>query len=109
MAQHILPAGNGDQVDVFGFKKPNYDNKLVAHMPSERDDMFYNMTHKRRGLAVIFNHENFEIDKLRSRTGTLIDAKNLERVLTNLGFEVVLYHDLKTRKVMEEVQKGKKY
>ncbi|EEB13085.1 Caspase-1 precursor, putative [Pediculus humanus corporis] len=109
MSQHILPPGNGDQVDVFGFKKPNYDNKLVAHMPSERDDMFYNMTHKRRGLAVIFNHENFEIDKLRSRTGTLIDAKNLERVLTNLGFEVVLYHDLKTRKVMEEVQKAANY
>lgn len=98
---------NSDQVDVFGFKKPNYDNKLMAKMPSERDDMFYNMNHKRRGIALIFNHEHFEIDKLRSRTGTSVDAGNFKRILQNLGFEVILHNDLKTRKIFEEVNKGR--
>lgn len=97
---------NNDETDVFGFRKSNYDDKKIAKMPVFRDEMFYNMNHKRRGLALIFNHENFQIDKLRSRTGTEVDAKNLKTTLQNLGFEVIIHQDLTVRKVLDEVEKG---
>lgn len=98
---------NSDEGDVFGFRRSNYDNKPVARMPVLRDEMFYNMNHKKRGLAVIFNHEHFDIDKLKTRTGTDVDARNLKATLMALGFEVAVHNDLKTRTLLDEVQKGK--
>lgn len=99
-------AGN-DEGDVLGFRRPTYDNKLVARMPVSHDAMFYNMNHKKRGLAVIFNHEYFEMEKLKPRSGTDVDARNLKAALTNLGFEVIVHQDFKTRRILDEVQKSK--
>lgn len=97
-----------DEGDVFSFMKASYDNKRpVAKMPVLKDEMFYNMNHKKRGLAIIFNHEKFDVEKLRPRSGTDVDAKNLEASLNRLGFEVTVHHDLKTRHVLEEVHKSK--
>ncbi|VVC43316.1 Hypothetical protein CINCED_3A009040 [Cinara cedri] len=52
------------------------------------------MKHKHRGKAIIFNHENFEVRDLKSRSGTGTDCYHLEAALRNLGFDVTPYVDL---------------
>lgn len=94
-----------DERDIFNFMRPSYDKKIYAKMPVVKDEMFYNMNHARRGLAIIFNHEKFDVEKLRPRSGTDVDAKNLEASLKRLGFEVTVHHDFKTRRLLDEVQK----
>lgn len=70
-------------------------------MPAERDAESYNMNHKRRGLALIFNHKNFETRLgLGTRNGTDVDRDNLKRVLTNLDFDVRVYEDLPFRELV---------
>lgn len=99
--------GAGDEGDVFGFRKARFDNRVYARMPVDKDAMFYNMNHKNRGRAVIFNHENFQIDRLRPRSGTEVDAANLKDALKAFGFDVSVYHDLNYRELKRIVDKGK--
>ncbi|CAN0143108.1 unnamed protein product [Lampetra planeri] len=57
----------------------------------------YNMNHASRGLALIFNHENFHWTlRLNQRRGTQADSNNLERRLRNLGFTVRVHKDICT-------------
>lgn len=52
----------------------------------------YFMNHKRRGKAIILNHEKF--DKEDPREGTQIDVDRLKEVLSTLKFEVEEHKDL---------------
>jgi len=61
---------------------------------TDKDAWYYNMHHKYRGKAIIFNHENFQVRDLKSRAGTGLDCINLEASLKNLGFDVTPYVDL---------------
>ncbi|XP_065260919.1 caspase-6 [Emys orbicularis] len=64
----------------------------------------YKMNHKRRGVALIFNHEQFYWHlTLPDRRGTLADRDNLKRSLTELGFEVRCFDDLKAEEVMRNI------
>ncbi|XP_072261809.1 caspase-6 isoform X2 [Pyxicephalus adspersus] len=65
----------------------------------------YNMKHGRRGFALIFNHEwfNFRLT-LPERRGTQTDQLNLERRLTQLGFEVKHYFNLPADEVHQKIQ-----
>ncbi|KAK3911328.1 Caspase-1 [Frankliniella fusca] len=75
-----------------------------AQMPVERNAVYYNMNHKERGVALIFNHEHFEARlNLKSRSGTEHDCKNLERSLKALGFEPKVYHDLTNVELMNVI------
>ncbi|NXU45611.1 CASP6 protein, partial [Drymodes brunneopygia] len=63
----------------------------------------YKMNHQRRGVALIFNHEHFFWHlRLPDRRGTMADRNNLKRSLTDLGFEVRLFDDLKTEDVLQK-------
>ena len=63
--------GSGGRVDA----RPHQN---VARMPVERDAEMYNMNHKRRGIALVFNHKNFEPRLgLKTRNGTDADRDNL--------------------------------
>lgn len=64
---------------------------------------FYNTNHKYRGKAIIFSQEWFEID-LSERTGTRIDCDKLNECLTTLGFDVDIFHDLKYRDIMKQIE-----
>lgn len=96
-----------DQVDTrshfFGiFPK----SKKEIPVPTNKRDYFYNMKHKRRGVAVIFNHENFTLPSLKQRNGTEEDCVNLEATLQSLGFETTKYRDLTLKEldaVIEEL------
>lgn len=54
----------------------------------------YNMMHKNRGQAIIFNHMNFENPKIHpERLGSDLDARKLKKSLENLNFTVTIYKD----------------
>ncbi|XP_067424313.1 caspase-6 [Emydura macquarii macquarii] len=64
----------------------------------------YKMNHKRRGVALIFNHERFYWHlTLPDRRGTHADRENLKRSLTELGFEVICFDDLKAEDVLQNI------
>ncbi|NXA15210.1 CASP6 protein, partial [Sapayoa aenigma] len=64
----------------------------------------YKMNHQRRGIALIFNHEHFFWHlKLPDRRGTYADRNSLKRSLTDLGFEVRVFDDLKAEDVMQKI------
>uniref|UniRef100_W5UG67 Caspase-6 n=1 Tax=Ictalurus punctatus TaxID=7998 RepID=W5UG67_ICTPU len=61
----------------------------------------YNMKHKRRGLALIFNQENFYWQlRLHSRNGSTADRDNLKMRFEQLEFEVRTYNDKKREEVL---------
>ncbi|XP_057366928.1 caspase-1-like isoform X2 [Daphnia carinata] len=63
-------------------------------IPVDRDARVYNMQHKRRGKAYIFNHDLFDASlNLSERVGSKTDVSNLERVLSQLDFEVSCFHN----------------
>ncbi|NXQ49589.1 CASP6 protein, partial [Catharus fuscescens] len=69
----------------------------------------YKMNHQRRGVALIFNHEHFLWRlMLKDRRGTLADGNNLKRSLTDLGFEVKLFDDLKAEDVRQKIYEASK-
>ncbi|CAG5012449.1 unnamed protein product [Parnassius apollo] len=92
------PNGGGDESDAWG----SHDSSSVrpyGKMPVDRNAPYYNMNHKYRGMAIIFNHEHFDIHSLKSRTGTNVDSDNLSKVLKNLGFRVTVLHNLKSEDI----------
>lgn len=56
-----------------------------------KDAEEYNMCHPRRGVALIFNHQNFNL--LQARSGTDKDCKDLSIELNCLGFDIQVYQD----------------
>nr|AZR38347.1 caspase-1 isoform 1 [Laodelphax striatellus] len=99
-ADNSKPKANGeDEPDVYPFPVPHDPKKGEARSPVAKESLFYNMNHKERGLAIIFNHEHFEIDNLKQRSGTNVDAINLQNSLERLGFKVTMYKDFKSQQV----------
>ena len=69
-------------------------------MPTEKDASHYNMQHRRRGKAYIFNHMNFDpAQQLRPRNGTDADRDNLRVCLRQLDFEVEVFNDLPVKEI----------
>ncbi|KAI7792198.1 caspase-6-like [Triplophysa rosa] len=70
---------------------------LAPENPNEE----YKMNHKRRGIALIFNHESFYWQlMLNNRSGTNADNQNLIRRFDELGFEVRAYENHKREQVL---------
>ncbi|XP_075969386.1 death related ICE-like caspase [Anticarsia gemmatalis] len=91
--------GGGDEGDALGSHDSSRGARY-ARMPVERNAPYYNMGHKSRGMAIIFNHEHFNIHSLKSRTGTNVDSDNLSKVLKSLGFTVTILHNLTSSEVL---------
>jgi caspase-like apoptosis-related cysteine protease len=77
--------------------------RTYAKMPAARFASEYNMNHPKRGIALIFNHENFDIPSLKSRAGTNVDCENLSNTLKNLHFNVSIFKDFKQMEMMHEI------
>ena len=61
----------------------------TAAMPCAKDAERYNMRHRRRGVALLFNHKHFAPHLgLKQRNGTDQDRENLSNTLRKLDFEV---------------------
>jgi len=73
-------------------------------MPVEKDAENYNMSHKRRGIALIFNHKNFDPRLgLKIRNGTDADRDNLRMTLRQLDFDVKVFDDLPLREIVSQI------
>jgi caspase-like apoptosis-related cysteine protease len=75
-------------------------------MPVEMDSEYYKMNHTRRGMAIIFNHENFNSWFLKPRDGTNVDCDNLKRTMQGLGFEVTVHCNNKREELIKIVDEG---
>ncbi|XP_018782331.2 caspase-6 isoform X1 [Serinus canaria] len=96
----ILPTTDGNEniteVDAFNISRQSHDLEEK-----------YKMGHQRRGVALIFNHEYFYWKlKLLDRRGTRADRDNLNRTLTDLGFEVRIFDDLKAEDVKKRIEEA---
>lgn len=66
---------------------------------------YYNMSHKRRGMALIFNHETFEMDL--PRKGTNSDRDRLKDTLASLDFDVNVYENRTISEIKNILLNGK--
>uniref|UniRef100_A0A1A7ZSD0 Caspase 6, apoptosis-related cysteine peptidase n=1 Tax=Nothobranchius furzeri TaxID=105023 RepID=A0A1A7ZSD0_NOTFU len=67
----------------------------------------YNMGHKQRGLALIFNQDYFYwLLGLGARSGSEADRNNLARRLKQLNFEVRCYDNLKQVEILEKIHEA---
>lgn len=69
-------------------------------------EYYYNMNHKNRGLALIFNHEKYDNNNMSSRDGTHVDCDRLRETLRSLDFDVRIYDDLKLNDILYNLEKG---
>ena len=74
-------------------------------MPVKKDAEEYNMNHKRRGKAVIFNHDKFQY--MSSRPGSTADVTALTETYKKLGFEVKKHQDLKRAAIQSVITECK--
>lgn len=65
---------------------------------------YYKMDHKKRGLALIFNHVKF--DHHSPRIGTHVDRDRLEKTLQSLDFDVTCYEDLTVEGIKNVFETG---
>ncbi|KYQ47566.1 Caspase-1, partial [Trachymyrmex zeteki] len=72
---------------------------------TQRYEVYYNMNHSKRGLALIFNHEFFTVSHLKPRCGTNVDCENLKATLKDLGFEVNDYHNLIQKDIVKQLER----
>ena len=76
--------------------------------PKLPEDMRYNMSHPRRGVALIFNNKTFEYwTGMGERPGTDVDAAKLVGLFKSLGFETHLHNNCTKRQTIEEVKTGR--
>jgi len=68
------------------------------------EEFSYNMKHKKRGKAIIFNHTTFEDNCLGPRKGTEKDAEDLKKILSKLRFDVSIHEDLRVKEIKEIVK-----
>ncbi|RLU23490.1 hypothetical protein DMN91_003695, partial [Ooceraea biroi] len=62
----------------------------------------YDMNHKRRGVALILNHVNFE--SMNTRKGSVKDCLDLKTSLGKLGFDVRIYTDPTVKSITMALQ-----
>ena len=65
----------------------------------------YRMQASPRGLVLIIDNENFHNDVMPTRTGSVVDANNLDILFSQLGFKVTLRRNLPYFDMITEVQK----
>ncbi|XP_017847132.1 caspase [Drosophila busckii] len=86
-----------------GYSSSSYQ-KYIAKMVTDRHAAEYNMRHKNRGMALIFNHEHFDVPTLKSRAGTNVDCENLSRVLKQMDFDVTVHKDCRYKEILRTVE-----
>ena len=61
---------------------------------TDKDSEWYDLSRGKK-LAIIFNHENFQDDKMSKRRGTDKDCESIKHTFGKLGFQVEQYNNLK--------------
>lgn len=90
---------------IFNFSGDDPPEVQSTPMVTDKFAEEYNMNHRKRGKAIIFNHENFDI-KEAVRAGTQIDVERLKRVLSKLHFEIEIHNDLDFYSIKQTITTG---
>uniref|UniRef100_A0A9J7XZN3 Caspase-6 n=1 Tax=Cyprinus carpio carpio TaxID=630221 RepID=A0A9J7XZN3_CYPCA len=81
----------------------SFNQSVFSLDPNEE----YQMDHKKRGMALIFNHERFSWKlMLNNRSGTEADKQNLVRRFQELGFEVKAYDNYQREEVLSKIREA---
>ncbi|XP_058831650.1 caspase-1-like [Topomyia yanbarensis] len=94
-----------DELDVLGFgSKSNSSSKLSSERPVSRPTLeeYYDTTNKRRGVALVFCHMNF--NSMAKRNGTDKDRDDICSILYDLDFDVRVFDDLNRQRVLETLK-----
>lgn len=95
-----------NSITIFFFRDEDKAEELSSSGP-HRDDNCYKMDHKKRGYVLIFNHMNYEDDKLLpSRDGTNKDRDDLRNLFANMNFDVIVNDDFTYAKIYDELYRG---
>lgn len=92
-----------DTIDAQPYNVPPTEPRIEAKMSVDKDSDEYNMMHPRRGKAVIFNHDIFNIDGINPRAGSDVDVKNLVQTFEILGFQSVVHNNLTFAQIKTEI------
>ncbi|XP_014775608.1 caspase-3 isoform X2 [Octopus bimaculoides] len=68
----------------------------------------YDMTHKKRGVAFIFNNENFKHSELKTRLGSSKDTQDFKGALIKLGFhedDINVHTDSTVQEMLDTLEK----
>ncbi|KAK4875895.1 hypothetical protein RN001_012317 [Aquatica leii] len=84
-------------------KTVKQNRTFVSPSQDDKNTIYYNMNKKTTGLALIFNHEQFDSPKCPSRNGTNFDRSNLAIRLNGLGFHVKVFQDLSYNQLKKEI------
>jgi len=77
----------------------------LARMTADKNDDYYNFSHQKRGLCIIFNHKNFDRSTgLGVRNGTDRDRDQCQQLFKLLGFDVKVYNDLTVARIKEVIE-----
>ena len=105
--------GPNDEGDAIGFNIPGYQRHLADQLPldtiTEQDCPYYVLEPGRK-LAIIFNHENFQHERMAKRTGTEQDVVAIKETFQGLGFHVENHNDLTVDRIFQvlySIQKRK--
>lgn len=95
---------------VMGAEENSKGNKETDERDCRTDsktirEEYYNMDHRYRGMAMIFSHDHFQ-SNLDPRRGTIKDAEDLYKSLTNVGFNVHVFSNLKYSEIIEHIQRA---
>ena len=71
-----------------------------------RNSLEYNMNHTARGHALIFNHEHFDNNNVKSRSGTNVDCDILNDTLLDLDFTVKIHQDFSSENIRNTIETG---
>ncbi|XP_062380806.1 caspase-3-like [Sardina pilchardus] len=76
---------------------PRGESHVDAKPPS--DAHRYNMNYPSIGQCIIINNKNFDRKGIKTRTGTDVDADNLMKVFSQLGYKVRISNDLSVKDI----------
>jgi len=79
--------------------------KVGQDLPKTSANNCYRMEAKPRGFVLIIDNENFQGEVLPTRTGSVVDANNLDILFGQLGFRVTLRRNLGYYDMIQEVQR----
>jgi caspase-like apoptosis-related cysteine protease len=79
--------------------------EIEAELPVKWDASEYNMQHRRRGHAVIFNHDVFETDHYAPREGSKNDVRDLRETFSSLLFDVTVHDNLEYSEIKDTISK----
>lgn len=94
--------------NIFSRRKRRKETKFFPRLELPAYDLHfeYDMSHRHRGVAMIFNHEKFTNIEKTTRRGTDKDRDRLNEVLEKFGFDVQVFDDLSFKSMETELEKG---